>query len=716
MIFDNETLIKRIIQEPLTPAQLTELIEKEGLDPNQFIDYSLFDVSGNNTHTSYPLLHCIAEKENAAELAKVLIEHGADIGLTDKLNTNAPEGGTDVKNTPLLTAIALNNIPLAVLLIEESVKQNRKDLLDKADENAGAGNTPLMLALKKASFYIAYLLIENGCDTNKGDDEDPSKARYPIDLAIYWKYPELFMLLCQHGATQSKNFKIQGFGSHVYETKDWELHADVFCHEKSIPGEYYLKYTQSFRERGAKIKKNKNANELGLSPKEIEEFIKKLMSSDNRNQLFKDNPKFITLIEKDKKELTPQAEEARLKAQQSISLHPSPTTMPTTTESLANNENKQNSGASITDGKDLTKRQEKMTTLLTLIKDLCNEAVSIPNTGNAHVYDLVIIQHWNKIRAQAIAEGIFKESQSQQALFSSFNDKLELEVPEDQFDKFSWILASAPEYNDFTERLNAITAKLNERYVQGATRDAYKEEKVYNHTKGETESIENLISQGLIDSTVSINPLEFWLVVQHHFKLLKNTDADLNGDALFAEAIFRAFDPAERQEEHFPSHGGFVANLFSLLVEKHQACIILPTATEEARLTEELPSPSYSSGNKEESSTESTDSNRENSTNNQDDVMARKDVQDILKEVARFELNDASLFSIRNQTKADKVWAALTTALAKNVKDVRLDAGVRKALGNHRIFGFWDTTAIKNINAELRNEGIAIPEEPNSLL
>ncbi|MDP1615466.1 MAG: ankyrin repeat domain-containing protein, partial [Methylococcales bacterium] len=123
-------LIELIREKPISARELTRLID-EGLDPNQMLPITLFSVDSENNNLSTPLLHLITGKDNSVELAEILIAHGADIGKTDLPREQNGSGG--VGNTPLLTAIAANDEALAHFLIEQCIKQNRREVLDQAD-------------------------------------------------------------------------------------------------------------------------------------------------------------------------------------------------------------------------------------------------------------------------------------------------------------------------------------------------------------------------------------------------------------------------------------------------------------------------------------------------------------------------------------------------------------------------------------------------------
>ena len=121
----------------------------------------------------------VAAMENAGETAVVLIEHGANVNVMDKIGARGsahPKQG----RTPLHRAAAKDANKVAAVLIEHGADVNAK---------AESGNTPLYYAAKYgATAKIAAMLIEHGADVNN---------------ALYWAVlgnTSMVALLIEHGA------------------------------------------------------------------------------------------------------------------------------------------------------------------------------------------------------------------------------------------------------------------------------------------------------------------------------------------------------------------------------------------------------------------------------------------------------------------------------------------------------------------------------------
>ena len=180
---------------------------KEILEGDAYKDYK-FDL--NNIKDEYgrtPLYWaCI---NNYTEVAKLLLEHGADVNFKDKngkfplyeacYNDNIElaklllEHGADVNSknkygrTPLYDVCSMDNIELVKLLLEYGADVNIKDEYRK---------TPLYNACYNNKLNIAKLLLEHGADVNIKDEY----GHTPLYNACYKNNLNIAKLLLKHGA------------------------------------------------------------------------------------------------------------------------------------------------------------------------------------------------------------------------------------------------------------------------------------------------------------------------------------------------------------------------------------------------------------------------------------------------------------------------------------------------------------------------------------
>jgi serine/threonine protein kinase len=98
--------------------------------------------------------------EEKTDIAKSLIERGADINIRNKMG-----------QTPLYYAIRGDNTDIAKSLIEKGADINNRDQM---------GQTPLYYAINEGNTIIVIILIEKGADINIRD----SIGRTPLDIAM----------------------------------------------------------------------------------------------------------------------------------------------------------------------------------------------------------------------------------------------------------------------------------------------------------------------------------------------------------------------------------------------------------------------------------------------------------------------------------------------------------------------------------------------------
>ncbi len=150
-------------------TQVVKFLLENGADPNQGRD-------------GFTALHS-ASGYCHSEIISMLIAHGANVNAND--NTY---GGEEVW-IPLHWAAQENCLDVAKILIE-----NGADINALTNPN---GLSPLDIAIMENNIAFAKLLLENGADVGTG----PSSENYltPAHLAASYNRPEIMELLIQYG-------------------------------------------------------------------------------------------------------------------------------------------------------------------------------------------------------------------------------------------------------------------------------------------------------------------------------------------------------------------------------------------------------------------------------------------------------------------------------------------------------------------------------------
>jgi uncharacterized protein len=117
---------------------------------------------------------------NHLEIAKLLIDSGADLNLNSRNKLNA---------TPLQGAAANNWIDLARLYLARGANANCR---------SEEGGSPLHEAAGNGFLEFAKLLVENGANVNQKDDN----GKTPLTVALEYKRQEVAKFLREHGAIQ----------------------------------------------------------------------------------------------------------------------------------------------------------------------------------------------------------------------------------------------------------------------------------------------------------------------------------------------------------------------------------------------------------------------------------------------------------------------------------------------------------------------------------
>ena len=200
MLKQQPSLLKATYRNGITPVlfavygkhrEIAEmLIAKFGVEPNFFESAATgrIDRVRNMFKKDPGLIHAWSADGwtalhlnfNNLEMARLLIDAGADLNLSSRNKLNA---------TPLQGAAANDWINLARLYLARGANVNCR---------SEEGISPLSEAAANGFLDFAQLLIEKGADINQKDD----KGKTPLAYAQEFKHPEMAQLLRDHGADQ----------------------------------------------------------------------------------------------------------------------------------------------------------------------------------------------------------------------------------------------------------------------------------------------------------------------------------------------------------------------------------------------------------------------------------------------------------------------------------------------------------------------------------
>lgn len=138
-------------------TKIAELLLKNGANPNGIIED---EVAYDESYLNYSI------KKKNEDIAKILIEYGADVNYEDKLHkdlTSSINGSTtyEEKTTPLHTAAAWGEKEICELLLARGANLNAVTTF---------GMTPLMYAADSEYTDIMKILLQNGADQNIKDN------------------------------------------------------------------------------------------------------------------------------------------------------------------------------------------------------------------------------------------------------------------------------------------------------------------------------------------------------------------------------------------------------------------------------------------------------------------------------------------------------------------------------------------------------------------
>ncbi len=137
---------------------------------------------------------------NSVEIAKLLIEHGANVSVRDNKGRR-----------PIHSAAVQNSLEMAKLLIEHGANVSARN---------NDGISPMHSAAVQNSVEMAKLLIEHGANVSVRDN----KGRRPIHSAAVQNSLEMAKLLIEHGANVSARNKQGGTPMH---RAAWENSVEV---------------------------------------------------------------------------------------------------------------------------------------------------------------------------------------------------------------------------------------------------------------------------------------------------------------------------------------------------------------------------------------------------------------------------------------------------------------------------------------------------------
>jgi Ankyrin repeats (3 copies)/Ankyrin repeats (many copies) len=134
------------------------------------------DVHSQDVYNRSTPLH-LASRQGNEEVARVLVEHGAEVSAKDK------DG-----STPLHEASSGGGVDLARFLVEHGADASAKG------EN---GLTPLHEASSRGHVYLARFLVEHSADVSAEDESGST----PLHLASSHRCVDLIRFLVEHGAS-----------------------------------------------------------------------------------------------------------------------------------------------------------------------------------------------------------------------------------------------------------------------------------------------------------------------------------------------------------------------------------------------------------------------------------------------------------------------------------------------------------------------------------
>ncbi len=154
-------------------SEIVEIMLQKGMNPNS-VDFGNYDRPALFMPAYYYSLG-LNSLNACKEIMISLINHGADINKTEKLNGF----------TPLFQTVDAKLFPLTKILLENGADVNIKSF---------SGDTPLLISIQTANITMVQLLIDNGADISIENNDGLNALNLSDKLLVGWwdgKTPEL---------------------------------------------------------------------------------------------------------------------------------------------------------------------------------------------------------------------------------------------------------------------------------------------------------------------------------------------------------------------------------------------------------------------------------------------------------------------------------------------------------------------------------------------
>jgi len=168
-----------------TPLHIAVTAQENNLELTALLLEEGAKVNIHGTHQGWTPLH-LAAVYGRADIAKLLLDKGADIDCKDQIN-----------ETPLHKAVSYKNIETTKLLLKRGASVNTKNEF---------GETPLHKAAINADSEMVIILLENGANVNEKDNDGITPLSYALSEGE--KAKDVVQILRKHGG---KTFGIEPY-------------------------------------------------------------------------------------------------------------------------------------------------------------------------------------------------------------------------------------------------------------------------------------------------------------------------------------------------------------------------------------------------------------------------------------------------------------------------------------------------------------------------